>query len=244
MNKRSHFVGILGSMGPLATADFLSKLVLNTPANKDQDHIPVILHGDCTIPDRIEFINGKGPSPLPQLSEGIRFLNDCGVGVICMPCNTAHIWHAQLAAMSQAPLLHIVQSSADQISKKNPLAKKIGLLSTHSTHLSGLYHGPLQDRGFEVVSPTEKDFKVFINPAIDQVKANQIIPAEKTFTLVAQSLRERGAEVIILGCTEIPVVMKKQLAEKPSMYIDSNQALAQAVIDFFQNTKASAPQIV
>ena len=56
--------------------------------------------------------------------------------------------------------------------------------------------------------------------------------------------RRRGAEVIILGCTEIPVVMKKQLAEKPSMYIDSNQALAQAVIDFFQNTKASAPQIV
>ena len=130
------------------------------------------------------------------------------------------------------------------LNKKNPLAKKIGLLSTHSTHLSGLYQGPLQDRGFEVVSPTEKDFKVFINPAIDQVKANQIIPAEKTFTIVAQSLIERGAEVIILGCTEIPVVMKKQLTEKPSMYIDSNQALAQAVIDFFQNTKASAPQIV
>jgi aspartate racemase len=66
-----NFLGVLGGMGPLATADFLSKLVENTSAQTDQEHIPVLLYGDCTIPDRTQSIMGKGPSPLPQLLDGI-----------------------------------------------------------------------------------------------------------------------------------------------------------------------------
>ena len=84
----NHFLGVLGGMGPLATADFLSKLVQNTDAQIDQDHIPVLLYGDCTTPDRTASIVGKGPSPLDKLLAGIRFLNDSGVGAICIPCNT------------------------------------------------------------------------------------------------------------------------------------------------------------
>ena len=86
------FLGVLGGMGPLATADFLRKLVRKSRADTDQEHIPVLLYGDCTTPDRTASIVAGGPSPLPQLLDGIRFLNRNGARAICIPCNSAHAW--------------------------------------------------------------------------------------------------------------------------------------------------------
>ena len=95
------FLGVLGGMGPLATADFLRKLVKKTPAGIDQEHIPVLLYGDCTIPDRTANIVGGGLSPLPKLLDGIRFLNESGAKVICIPCNSAHCWYEEMQAASR-----------------------------------------------------------------------------------------------------------------------------------------------
>ncbi|MES2605291.1 MAG: amino acid racemase, partial [Pseudomonadota bacterium] len=133
------FLGVLGGMGPLATADFLKKLVENTPASVDQEHIPVMLYSDCTTPDRTAHIVGDGPSPLPQLLAGIRFLNDSGAAAICIPCNSAHCWYDEMVAASRVPVFHIVRSSAAQVRRKNPSAQKVGVLSTFGTHRMGIY---------------------------------------------------------------------------------------------------------
>ncbi len=229
----TEFLGVLGGMGPLATADFLRKLVKKTEASVDQEHIPVLLYGDCTTPDRTASIVGAGPSPLPQLLEGIRFLNQAGARAICIPCNSAHCWFDEMQAASAVPLLHIVRASASQVRKKNPSSKMVGVLSTFGTHTMGIYTSSLKDLGYTVVSPTVEEFERFVSPAIAMIKANNWQEAEVTFAEAATHLVARGAEIIVLGCTEIPFGMERQCRANPSKFVDSNDALVDVVIEFF-----------
>jgi len=229
-----NFLGVLGGMGPLATADFLKKLVESTPARVDQEHIPVLVFGDCTTPDRTANIVGEGPSPLPQLLAGIRFLSESGAKAICIPCNSAHCWYAEMAAASAVPLFHIVRASAGQVRKKNPAARVVGVLSTAGTHRMGIYRDTLVEMGFAVVSPTDDEFQTLVSPAIALIKANRLPEAEAVFEIAAARLRERGAEIIILGCTEIPIGMQQQCRAHPGRFVDSTDALALAVIEFFR----------
>lgn len=229
----AEFLGVLGGMGPLATADFLRKLVKKTQASIDQEHIPVLLYGDCTTPDRTANIVGTGASPLPKLLEGIRFLNASGAKAICIPCNSAHCWFDEMQAASAVPLLHIVRASAGQIAKKNAAAKAVGVLSTFGTHTMGIYTSTLANLGYTVISPTVSEFERFVSPAIAMIKANNWAEAEVTFAEAAKHLVARGAEIIVLGCTEIPFGMERQCRANPSKFVDSNDALVDVVIEFF-----------
>jgi aspartate racemase len=227
------FLGVLGGMGPLATADFLRKLVKKTPASVDQEHIPVMMYSDCRTPDRTANIVGEGPSPLPQLLKGIEFLTRAGAKAICVPCNSAHCWFDEMQAASKVPVLHIVRASADQVRKKNAAARRVGVLSTLGTHRMGMYTNTLQELGYEVVSPTQDEFDQFVSPGIAMVKSNNWMEAELAYERASARLIERGAEVIVLGCTEIPFGMERQVRANPDRFVDSNDALAEAILDFF-----------
>src|SRR5690606_23936695 len=85
-------IGVLGGMGPLATVDFMQKLVAATPASRDQEHVPALISAIPQIPDRTRAFQGHGASPLPAMLACARRLEAAGAGVIVMPCNTAHIW--------------------------------------------------------------------------------------------------------------------------------------------------------
>jgi aspartate racemase len=225
------FLGVLGGMGPLATADFLKKIVENTPAQVDQKHVPILLYGDCTTPDRTANIVGDGPSPLPSLLAGIRFLNQAGVKAICIPCNSAHQWFADIEATSNVPVLHIARVSVAQVKIKNPLARVVGVMSTMGTYRSGIYTNALVEMGYKVLTPSEEEFNTLVSPGIAHVKANRVSSAEAVFQKVASSLLQRGADVIILGCTEIPIGMQRQCQLTPAIYIDSTEALAKSAVD-------------
>jgi aspartate racemase len=229
-NMKPSFLGVLGGMGPLATADFLRKLVKKTQADVDQEHIPVLLYGDCTTPDRTANIVADGTSPLPKLLEGIRFLNQHNARAICIPCNSAHAWFDEMQAESKAPLFHIVRASASQVRRKNPTASTVGVLSTFGTYRIGLYNRTLQEQGYKVVTPTVAEFEMLISPAIAMNKANKWAEAEAYYEVATQILLDRGAEVIVLGCTEIPFGMERQVRTNPSRFVDSNDALVEAVI--------------
>ncbi len=232
----AHFLGVLGGMGPLATADFLRKVAENSPAQTDQEHIPILLYGDCTTPDRTANIVGSGPTPLPKLLAGIRFLCDAGVSAICIPCNSAHYWFAELEKASKVPLLHIAKASVGQVKLASPHARTVGVMSTLGTHQTGLYRDALAEQGYVVLSPTAEEFETLISPGIALIKANQVQSAETLFSVAANNMMQRGAEVIVLGCTEIPLGMKKQCELQPSTYVDSTTALALAAIDLFTRT--------
>ncbi len=229
----TNFLGVLGGMGPLATADFLRKLVKKTPADVDQKHIPVLLYGDCTTPDRTASVVGKGPSPLPHLLAGIRFLSAQGARAICIPCNSAHCWYDEMQAASPVPVLHIVKASAEQVRRKNPVASRVGVLSTFGTHRMGIYRDTLSAMGYEVVTPSDHEFETLISPAIAMNKANKWTEAEHLYDAAAQSLWDRGAEIVVLGCTEIPFGMERQYRANPSRFVDSNDALVDAVLGLF-----------
>ena len=226
-------LGVLGGMGPLATADFLGKLVAATVAGCDQEHIPVILYGDCTTPDRTASILGQGPSPLPQLLAGIEFLNRAGCAAIAIPCNSAHCWYPEMAAASGVPVLHIVQASARKVQRNNAETRRVGVLSTEGTQRMGIYRSELENLGFEVVEPAPADFRELVSPGIADIKANRIAAAQAKFDLAADSLMDRGAEQIILGCTEIPLGMQARCALRPLDTVDSTHALVEAVLAHF-----------
>ena len=228
-----NFLGVLGGMGPLATADFLRKLVKRTPAATDQEHIPVMLYGDCTIPDRTANIVGEGASPLPKLLAGIEALNRGGAKAICIPCNSAHCWFDEMQAASVAPLLHIVRASARQVERKNPAARTVGVLSTFGTHRMGIYSRTLADMGYAVVTPTEDEFETLVSPGIAMMKANDWAGAEAAYEKASVLLTARGAEITILGCTEIPFGMERQVRSDPAKFVDSNDALVDAVLEVF-----------
>lgn len=221
-------------MGPLATADFLKKLTLATEASCDQEHIPVILFGDCTTPDRTASVLGQGPSPLPQLLAGIEFLNAAGVVAIAIPCNSAHCWYDDLARASRVPVLHIVQASADQVRANDPKARRVGVLSTEGTHRMGIYTKALERAGLEPLAPTADEFRDFISPAIADIKGNRLDAAESKFGAAADRLQARGAEQIILGCTEIPLGMKARARLGNPVLVDSTLSLVLAVLKHFQ----------
>ena len=227
-------------MGPLATADFLKKLVENTPARVDQDHIPVLLYGDCGIPDRTAGILGQGPSPLPRLLQGIDFLNRAGVRAICIPCNSAHCWYAEMSEASAVPVFNIVHASAEQVRKRDSRVRRVGVLSTLGTLQMGIYTRTLSDMGFTPLTSTEDEFRTLVSPAIALIKAGRLTEAEELFRVATAQLVARGAEIIILGCTEIPIGMRGQCQENPSLFVDSTDALALSVVEFFKSRQTSA----
>ena len=231
----NNFLGVLGGMGPLATVDFLKKIVDNTSAHTDQEHVPILLYGDCTTPDRTANIVGNGVSPLPHMLKGIKFLSQAGVGAICIPCNSTHNWYEQIQAASNVPVLHIGNASVALLQKLNPEARAIGVLSTLGTLRAGIYAKPLEQMGYDVLSPSEEEFYTLVSPGIACVKANQVDEAERLFAKAADRLLQRGAHAIILGCTEIPLGMQQQCRLAPTTYVDSTDALALAAIKFLSS---------
>jgi aspartate racemase len=108
-------LGVLGGMGPLASAHFMVRLTELTPAARDQDHIPAVLWSDPRVPDRTEARLAGGADPLPALLRGLRGLEEAGCGAIAIPCNTAHGWHAAMQAATPLPILHIVDAAAAEL---------------------------------------------------------------------------------------------------------------------------------
>jgi aspartate racemase len=233
-------LGVLGGMGPLAAADFLAKLTAATDAGCDQEHIPLVLYGDCTTPDRTAAILGRGPSPLPKLLAGIEFLNRANCAVIAIPCNSAHCWYDDMARASRAPVLHIVEASAQRVQRNDPATRRVGVLSTEGTHRMGIYRAVLERLGFEVIAPSADDFRELVSPGIADIKCNRIAAAQDKLDVAADRLLARGAQQIILGCTEIPLGMQRRCAANPRGVVDSTQALAEAVLAHFGRSRAPA----
>lgn len=234
--------GILGGMGPLATADFLRKFIESTPARTDQDHIPTLVHNIPQIPDRSASILGDGPSPLPVLLAGVRFLVENGACAIAIPCNTAHHWHRDLQTASPVPILHIVDSvrwalthstaNADQ-----PTVTQVGLLATTGTLTAGFYQRRLADHGLVCHTPTAEDQADRVMPAIARVKAGQIDEARDLLRGVVERLRAVGAQRLILGCTEIPLALADADPPATPLFLDATAALARHCVDWWTHER-------
>jgi len=223
-------LGILGGMGPAASAEFVNRLIQQTPATCDQEHIPFVLWNEPRIPDRSTSMQSGDNLPLPWLQGGVRGLMNAGCSYIVIPCNSAHFWYSQLSEIS-VPILHIVDSVAEELKSLNISGKKIGILGTQGTIESGLYQYHLNKQGWECIIPTKQEMAGLVTPAIALIKANKIAKSQPMLIKTIHSLIDRGAEAIVLGCTELPLSIKTK-SEEGIPIVNSIDSLVTAAITY------------
>lgn len=229
-------LGVLGGMGPAATADFLDKLAARTPAARDQEHIATIVYSDPSTPDRSDAMVAGGPDPAPALVRGIEFLCSAGVSAIVVPCNSAHFWFDQMQQAATVPVLHIVDAVAEQVRSTGPGITRLGLMSTDGTARSGVYQR-LAAHGYELMDLTDLGESSPVTRGIRQVKAGDLAGARETLTGAAHLLVERGAEGIIYGCTDISAVLGPAPEGVAVPVWDSAEALASAAVTYIRHDR-------
>lgn len=224
-------LGVLGGMGPLASAQFMLRLTLLTPAERDQEHIPTVLWSDPRVPDRTQGKLAGGTDPLPWLLRGIAGLHQAGCGAIAIPCNTAHGWYDEMLAAAGMPILHIVDAAATDLRRQDVPSGTIGIMGTAATLAMRLYQDRLDAQGWRCIVPDTTQMQRLVSPAIAAVKANRLDDAYAPLVEVANDLAARGAAAVVLGCTEIPLGIQAGPAEAlRAPLVDTIDALARASI--------------
>lgn len=222
-------VGILGGMGPAATADFYLKLVQATPAASDQEHLQVLIWSDPTIPDRTEALLTHGADPTPALIAGAQLLQKSGAEMLAVPCNTAHAFLAAVQKALEIPIIHMIEETANHVQQLKPHVKRVGLLSTTGTQKAGLYQAWLDQKGIQVLSPGEESQENLVMASIRRIKAGEPGTTVKAdFVAAARELIEAGAQAIIGGCTEVPAGLAPEDISVP--FIDPARILAESVV--------------
>ena len=221
-------VGIIGGMGPEATLDLFYKIIKNTPAKKDQEHIHLIIDNYPQIPDRTQFILGKGENPLPYLLRSANLLENAGVDAICMPCNTAHFFVDDIRKNINVPFISIVESVLKDIKKNQRDAKRIGLLATEGTIAGKVYHSVFEKEGYTIIVPKVRVQKKLMD-VIYSVKAGRV---KEKVNLLQECIDKLSNEVDILiaACTEIPILIPYIKSSIP--IIDATFSLAKSVVEF------------
>lgn len=217
-------LGVIGGMGPLATAHFLRRVAELTPATRDQEHIPVIVWGDCQVPDRVAAILGFGESPVPAMRRGLAALEQAGATLAAIVCNTAHHWFDDLVRTSSLPLVHIVDRAVASLPQD---CTTVGLLATSATIRAGIYQRRLDAMGCATVLPAEYEQEMFVLPAIAAVKQSRVAQAQALVERASEALRKRGAQRIVLACTELSVVAS---AREACDIVDATDTLARACV--------------
>lgn len=220
-------LGLLGGMGPAATVDVLSKIIDATPAECDQDHLPILVRCVPQIPDRTEALLGEGPSPREALVQGALELRAAGAEVLAIACNTAHHWYAPVREAFNGIVLHIASAVVDEL-HEICAAGPIGLMATRGTLISGFYQDAIDKAGYPLLLPTPQEQAELLDLAITHAKAAGWAMAHRSARCVAENLLARGASHVVLACTELPVVLGS-MARDPRL-LDANIALARACV--------------
>lgn len=223
-------IGILGGMGPLATADLYRKIIERTRADRDSEHIRVYIDGNAAIPDRTAAILHGGEDPVPEMLSALRHLEACGADCIIMPCNTAHYFLPRLREQTALPILDMQRITAAVCRERFP-GKTAAILATDGTVQSGLYDRALDAEGVRWIHPGEYEQKSLMHLIYDVVKASRPMEPEKEhWDAILDTLRGQGADLFILGCTELPVLAGVLPSEGP--FLDPTDELAKAAIRF------------
>lgn len=223
-------IGIIGGMGPLATIDLYEKITFNTKAEKDQDHIHIIIDSYPQIEDRTAYILHGGKNPKDKLIESAKRLENAGADALIMPCNTAHFFAKDIEKEVSIPLIHIVKSTAEAIKNKYPKANKIGLIATTGTLKSGVYANILKDYGFHIIELDERLENDIMDCIYKGVKAGKTEEYVPLFQKCVDKITDMGADVLIAGCTEIPILVPHIKSKIP--VVDATLELALAAINF------------
>jgi aspartate racemase len=224
----SKTVGVLGGLGPAATADFFSKIVRATPAATDQEHLHIIIDNNPKVPNRNEAVAGTGVSPAPVLAEMARRLETAGADFLVMVCNAAHAFQAAITEAVDVPFVSIIEETSDAVKMQLPTRAKVGVLASSGCLDSHLYQEALAARGLHALVPEGASKDAFmtllyrIKSGDDDVRADM--------RQLAEHFIDQGAQAIIAGCTEVPLVLSSSDLSVP--LINSTDVLVARTIAY------------
>ncbi len=220
--NRPKTVGVIGGMGPAATAEFFRRLILATPAKRDEEHLRVLIDSDPRIPGRTEAVLHGGPDPAPRLREIARGLEAAGAELLAMPCNTAHAYLDAIRDAVAIPVLDMLEEATAKIGKG-----PVGLLATTATVRLGLYQDVGRRRGLEVLVPSAER-QADVTHVIAALKARPTPEAlRKDLGRVVGALKASGARAILVGCTELSLLGR---VDESLVWVDALDALVEATV--------------
>jgi len=221
-------IGILGGMGPEATADLFYRIIRATPVEKDQDHVRTIIYSNSKVPDRTPAVLGEGVDPVPEMLMAARKLEGAGADFLIVPCNTAHYFIEELRRGVGIPILHMIELTAEEARKAYPAMSRAGLIATDGTVRSGLYEGSFGEAGIEIVTPTPETQSRVMSAIYEHIKTGDLETGRRLSLEAAEALIGQGTEMIVCGCTEISLVLKDGDIGVP--VVDPLQVLAEIAV--------------
>ncbi len=222
-------VGVIGGVGPMATVYYMQRVIEMTKAGCDQEHINMLVFNDCDIPDRTAFITEKSPdNPLPVMVEDAKRLEAAGCEFVVIPCNTAHYFYDKLEQAVEIPVVNIVEETIRYAKARVQDLSCVGIMATTGTIVTGTYQKYAERAGLSFAVPDEDEQDLLMQIIYDGVKAGKPVP-RADFDRVANHLRAKGAQCLILGCTELSV-LKRDLPINDPDVLDSIDVLASETV--------------
>lgn len=225
MDKKK--IGIVGGMGPMATVELFRLLVENTKSDSDRGHMRIFIDNNPQIPDRTAAVMKKGPSPVPEIISSVHGLERLGADIILIPCNTSHTFFDELQAASGATLINMVEETVSVL--KAAGVSRVGVLATDGTLLGGVYKQQLDRCGIGAVYPDEAEQREVMRFIYDGVKSGCSDYDASAFQRIVDRLYREGAQVLILGCTEL-ILGINAFGVTVGRYIEPMRVLANAAI--------------
>ncbi|NLY77159.1 MAG: aspartate/glutamate racemase family protein [Tissierellia bacterium] len=223
-------LGVIGGMGPLATCNFFEKIIRLTSADRDQEHIHVIIDNNTNIPDRTDFILGKGEDPRTELIRSAMRLELAGADYIAIPCNTAHYFYEDIIKFTKAKVLNMVEETAIYLKKNHREHKNFLLLATKGTYSSQIYKKTFEKHGLNIIVPDNED-RDTIMEWIYGVKSSVFDVTAKDFETLIDKYNHNKDIPAILGCTELSTLA--EIIGLSAEYVDPLLILAQRCVEIY-----------
>lgn len=199
-------IGIIGGLGPMATVYYLELLTRMTDAVKDQEHPRIFLESLPDIPDRTAYVlDSTAEDPAPIMIEAAKTLQNIGAGLLTIPCITAHCFYDRITEAVDIPILHLPRLVAQDTAENG--ITRVGILATTGTIQSGIFKAEFATAGVDAIVPDAEHQDLVMQVIYEQVKKGTAVDGQMFFE-VAESLLQRGAEKLVLGCTELPLLKK------------------------------------
>ncbi|MCL2095650.1 MAG: amino acid racemase [Oscillospiraceae bacterium] len=230
MRKKYEKLGILGGMGPLATYTLYKNIIEDTPAERDQEHIDMVILNAAYIPDRTNGILHGGKSPLPELLDALKILESSGCDLVAIPCNTSHYFYDEMQDSCKIKILNMIELTAEKLNQLG--VSKAFLTATEGTVKTGIYQKYCARKNIEIVSPDNRETDE-LTRIIYEIKAGKN-PDVTELKNISEKYYNLGCEKIILGCTELSLIPKKYIKNNsPETVIDAMDILKDKILESF-----------
>ena len=220
-------LGVIGGLGPMATAYFMELLTRMSNAKTDQEHMEVLIYSKPSIPDRTKYILGESDeSPFPAMVSAGEKLREAGADLLAIPCVTAHFFHGELERELGLPVINGLTETAAYLAGERK--SRVGILATDGTIRSGILQNVLREYEIQSVVPGEESQKKVMSMVYDEIKAGSGADMEK-FGQVSEELFGAGAQVILLACTELSLIKRESVLS--AGYLDILEVIARTAVE-------------